>query len=242
MNKSIAILLPATGPYSTYLPSFLSTARKFLLPNTRKHFIVFTDNSNIVPPNPDLTIIPTPHESWPKVVLNKFQYSENTKHIWEQYDYVLLTNVNILFQNTLPESTILPTSTEFSCLTFDWHPKDKYPVERNPELSCYIPHTTPLPHYWQSGFIIAKSPSWKVLSETLHKQILTDTSQNKIAVWHDESYVNHFFQNKTIMPIHINVICPEFLHKPAPAILLDKPSSITSWKQISPTPTTHTNI
>jgi hypothetical protein len=44
----VGILYICTGAYDVFFEGFYHTAEKFLLPNTEKHYFVFTESEKIV--------------------------------------------------------------------------------------------------------------------------------------------------------------------------------------------------
>ena len=206
---TIAIFVGATGQYADYLSKFIDSAEKYLFPKAKKRYIVFTDlKSHAFGEN--VIFVPTEHKQWPWFVMRKFELILAQETLWSDCDYCMLLNVNIEFKKTIPCDHILPDATQdMSCLTFEWHPTHNFPVERRPEYHCYIPKSVKLPAYWQSGFCVATSAVFKTLCTDIVPAMKEDRENGLTAVWHDESYLNHWLVGKKIKTISKNYCMPE---------------------------------
>lgn len=207
--NTVAIFVGSTGPYATYLPPFIKSAEKFLFPWIKKRYIVFTDlkshdfGENVI-------FVPTEHKQWPWFVMRKYEFILEQENLWDDCDYCMLLNVNIEFKKPIPWEHLLPDETQdIACLTFGWHKPHKLPVERRPEYHCCIPKSVKLSDYWQSGFFIATAAVMKTLCSDLAPVMKEDREKGLIAIWHDESYLNHWLIGKKIKLISRDYCMPE---------------------------------
>lgn len=207
--NTVAILVGATGPYANYLPTFINSAEKYLFPDAKKRYIVFTDlKSHDFGEN--VLFVPTEHKQWPWFVLRRYELMLEQERLWADCDYCVILNVNVEFKRPIPGEQLLPTAEhDISCLSFDWHRSSEFPVERRPEYHCYIPKSVKLPAYWQNGFCIATSTVMKTLCAEIAPAVKEDREKGLIAVWHDESYLNHWLVGKKIKTISKDYCMPE---------------------------------
>lgn len=208
-SNTVAIFVGSTGPYATYMPTFINSAEKFLFPGTKKRYIVFTDlkshefGENVI-------FVPTEHKQWPWFVMRRYDFILEQESLWADCDYCMLLNVNVEFKQPIPCEHLLPDETQdIACLTFDWHKPHNLPVERRPEYHCFIPTDVKLSKYWQSGLYVTTTTVFKTLCADIAPAMKEDREKGLIAVWHDESYLNHWLVGKKIKAISKDYCMPE---------------------------------
>ena len=137
-------------------------------------------------------------EEWPFPTLKRFEYFLRAKEDLLKFDYVLFMNGNLIVKKEIYEADIFPQNSEKLFVTL--HPgfysktnKD-FTYDRNPACSAYIPKGEGQ-FYFAGGFNGGLSLDFIKLMEILSDRINEDLSKGVIALWHDESQLNHYMYN-----------------------------------------------
>ena len=192
----IGILYICTGRYSIFWKKFYKYCEKNFLPDTEKHYFVFTDDQKIL--NTRLNRVHAYFqklEPWPFPTLKRFEYFLKAKNELLKFDFVLFMNGNLIVKKKIFERDILPQNDEKLFVTlhpgfYDKTNKD-FTYDRNPDCSAYIPEGE-WKYYFAVGFNGGTSTEFIKLMEILSKNINNDLEKNIIALWHDESQLNRY--------------------------------------------------
>ena len=219
-NKSqnkikIGILYICTGPYIEFFDDFYNSSEKNFLPNCDKHYFVFTDGDNVLfYNNKKVTVIPQHQLEWPHAVLHKFHYFLQVQHLFQNMDYLICFNANLVFKDKITKDEFLPNKAE-NYLIGVKHPlyyqqKDntKFIYDRNQKCKAFIPYGDGKYQY-QSAIFGGRKTEFLELCYKLRNNVEKDYANNIIALWHDESQVNwYYYKNppKTLTP---NYLYPE---------------------------------
>ena len=193
----IAILYICTGKYDVFWNQFYKSCEKHFLPRHTKNYFVFSDTLDANSLKENVTLIKQARMGWPKDTLMRFALFASIQEKLAAYDYIFFCNANTNFvkiiddgflQNEGQPAALIVTKHPF----FYWvtNPKD-YPYERNPKSNAYIPLKKGN-KYVMGGFNGGDASSYIELINTLDKQIADDLSKDIIAIWHDESHLNHY--------------------------------------------------
>jgi len=197
MIKKIAILYIATEKYSIFWKNFFESSEYFLLNNPKyeKHYFVFTNIDNInYKTNKSVQKIYQEALSWPYITLYRFDIFQKAREQLLNMDYIYFFNANMLCTKPIGEE-ILPTKKK--PLVFVQHPgyfdkdRDAFNYERNPNSLAYISPDKGR-YYFMGGLNGGTKAAYLSMIDTLDQQIKKDKSNNIIAIWHDESYLNRY--------------------------------------------------
>ena len=197
--KKVAIIYICTGPYIAYWKNFYDSFESKFLPDWEKHYFVFTDNAEIYQKENARVHykyqMPLP---WPLIALLKFHIALSAENELKQFDFIYISNANIICEQVIKEEDILPRSDKGEHFVFTLHPGYYsckhcyfYPYERDSNSLAYIPYNQGKLYVYgnmeggYTKYYIELLKDWDV-------RIMEDLKNRKIAKWHDESYVNHY--------------------------------------------------
>lgn len=223
---TIAILYIALGKYVMFWDEFYKSATKHFLPNIHKEYFVFTDAKDLKHAhNKDVHIIKEKFKPWPHATLKRFEFFLKIRDQLQKFDYIFFCNANLRILGIIGNE-ILPDE-QHEGLTVVLHPyqslfpKESYSYERNPKSTAYIPHGQGQ-YYFTGGFNGGSSKAFLKMCEVLAKNIQRDEKNHIIAVWHDESHLNHYLLNKKPLILNASYFVPQSFQMPKKIIVLDK--------------------
>jgi hypothetical protein len=203
----IAILYICTGNYSIFWEGFFKTFEERFLPNTEKHYHVFTDsdkiNENICERVYIHELAPLP---WPLVTLLRFHTFLSIEEKLRQYDYCVFFNSNFECEMIITEDEFLPQEENGEEIVVAKHPgyinsfPAFYPLERRKMSKAYVPYNNGK-YYCIGALIGGTSESFLKMSRILRSAIDEDLKNNIIANWHDESHFNRYIIGRTDLKI-----------------------------------------
>lgn len=197
-SNKVAILYIATGRYNIFWEHFYLSAEKLLLINCEKHYFIFTDSSEPLLGESDLhvTRIEQQKMGWPFDTLLRFEIFLGIKDQLKEFDYVFFFNGNTEIVSQIEMADLLPLNDNQK-LVFAHQPhlfhlkKNKYTYDRNPHSLAYIPYDDGN-FYFTGALNGGRVSSYLEMCEVLAKNIREDLANDIIALWHDESHLNHY--------------------------------------------------
>lgn len=194
--KDIAVLYIMTNRYTVFWKDFYKSAEKNFLPHHNKHYFVFTDDEKIPLPE-NATRLKAKYKDFPDVTLKRYEMFLEIEDQLKKYDYVYFFNANALFLQPINEE-IFPS--EKQGLMVVHHPafwKQLYlaTYERNPKSTAYIPYGQEK-YYVQGSFNGGHINAFINMSKECAKNVQLDEQNNIMAIWHDESHLNKYIQDK----------------------------------------------
>lgn len=198
-QNKVGILYICTGKYVMFLENFITSAEKYLLPNSRKEYYIFTDYDFKEYTEDRIHIINQNKLGWPFDTLMRFKLFTNIKDKLQDKDYLFFYNANSVFQDYVLESELLPTA-EDNWLTGVVHsgycnmPVSNLNYEKNPVSTAYVDITgSKVYYYYQGALFGGRTPEMLDLCQELSNNVDTDLAKDLIAIWHDESHLNYYF-------------------------------------------------
>lgn len=199
-NINIAILYIATGRYTIFWEYFYHSAEKNLLPNCKKHYFIFTDSvGELIGENTqNVTKVKQEKLGWPYDTLMRFDMFLSIKDKLQEFDYVYFFNGNTEIIQPISENEFLPNKHEELVFAHQPHMfhlnRNKFTYERNMNSKAYIPFNQG--KYYITGALNGGTASaYLKMCEILSNNIHQDLKNNIIAIWHDESHLNHYLLN-----------------------------------------------
>lgn len=194
-ETSVAILYIAIGQYACFWKGFYVSAERYLLPNTKKEYFIFTDQETLYADKDEsVHIIFQEDLGWPLNTLLRFSFFNSIKDQLRQYDYIFFMNANILINQTITEQEFLPKEEDYLFVLHHafWKAKcDMFPYDRNPKSQAYIPYNSG-DYYITGGLNGGKAEAFLNMSKRLDDLIQQDKKNNVVALWHDESFINKY--------------------------------------------------
>ena len=220
----IAILYICTGNYQMFWKGFYLSTEKYFIPEVNKVYFVFTDAEEIFnEKNSNINKIFQKKLGWPLDTLMRFEMFSTIKNQLKEFDYIFFLNANMRCQ-TLVSNDILPLKEDFLAVKhpgfYNKQEKD-FTYERNPKSMAYIEQGK---YYFMGGFNGGKANEFLSLIDECKKNIHIDLSNGIVAVWHDESHLNHYLLNKNVKILSPSYGYPENWSLPfeKKIIILDK--------------------
>lgn len=197
MDKKIAILYIATGRYTVFWEHFYRSAEKNLLTDCQKHYFIFTDSTQplIGENTANVTRIEQQKLGWPYDTLMRFDMFLSIKDQLQAFDYTYFFNANSEIIKPVSQSEFLPSETEGLLFVHQPHmfhlSPNKFTYERNLNSTAYIPPNQG--QYYVTGALNGgTTQAYLQMCEQLSHNIHQDLQNDVIAVWHDESHLNHY--------------------------------------------------
>lgn len=200
--KKCAILYIATGPYIKFWSDFFNSFENKFLKNYEKHYYVFTDAETFY--NCEQKRVHVLYQSampWPLVTLLKFHIYLKVADELCTFDFVYTTNANIICNQEITEQEIIPDQEKGENYIFTMHPgyiydkqyrhKCYFEYERNPKSLAYVPYNRGK-NYVYGNMWGASGESFVQRIRDFDYRINEDLKKRIIAIWHDESFVNHY--------------------------------------------------
>lgn len=194
--KKVAILYICTEKYVIFWKDFFISYEKYFLPDSEKHYYVYTDSDKIYAENECDRIHKIYQKSlgWPDNTLMRFHIFLGQEKELEQFDYLFFMNANCMCVDYVSEREFLPHKKDLLVVQhpgFYNQPNRKYTYDRNRKSTAYIPYGKGK-YYICGGVNGGKSKAFIRLMKELKENIDIDKKNNQIAVWHDESHINHY--------------------------------------------------
>lgn len=224
-SMKIVILTIATGEYyDKYLSNFIksfSASIKLPNPNDTLDFIVFNDKHNIDCPAEELNNgyvfkIPYKPYNWTLSTLMRF-HAFNSVNL-ERYDYVYFIDVDMLpieeirFEEIQPSYLIGVIHPGFANISKDFNQLPIYyheATEKNPASTAFVDPANQV-IYCQGCFFGGKTQDFVKMSQTIAKNIDKDFEKRIVAMWHDESHLNKYFNQYGYD--NIDLLTPNYAH------------------------------
>ena len=223
---NVGLCIVATGKYISFVKPLLDSAEKYFCPNHTRTYFIFTDSlASADPSNPSVVdqlldcdykdrIVVTYQQrlGWPYDTLKRFSIYNQYSHLFASTDYIFATDADMLFVDVEGDEI-------FGERVATQHPGfekniplwgSEPPYDRNPHSTAYIPHCQGT-YYFAGGFYGGTRAEFIKLVSTLTHNIETDLEQhNYIAIWHDESHLNHYFiENEPTVMLDRSYCYPE---------------------------------
>jgi hypothetical protein len=209
----VAIIFIGTSRYINFLPLYYEKCEENFLVNTDKTYFVFTDGElsntpgNVLPYHLD-------HLDWPYITLNRFQIINTIKEDLKNFDCIVFMDADTLVIDSITEDEFFSDKPLFGvhhpCSYLKMPPHDRPPgaFESDPRSRAYV-DTENFTTYFQGCLWGGKTPEIFELIDQLEENIKQDLNDGIIAVWHDESHLNHYF---TKHPDLVHVLGPEYAY------------------------------
>lgn len=227
---SVAILYICTGKYSVLWEGFYQSFKEHFLKNSKIDYYVFTDAKLLeFENNEDVHKIYQNNLGWPGNTLRRFDIFLTIEKEISKKDFIFFVNANMRCVTDIEEKDFLPLLPEEELVMVKhagYYNQDvgKYPYEKNPESLACVPND--MAKYYVMGSLNGgKSKAYLQLIHTLSENIETDYQKGIIAVWHDESHLNHYLLGrndvKLLPPCYCADVEKEYSFEPK-MVLLNK--------------------
>lgn len=223
----IGILYICTGKYDVFFDGFYQSAEKYLMPETEKHYFVFTESS-IITSSDRIHKIYQERMGWPNDTLMRFHLFLKIEEDLKKMDYLFFFNANYTFIKPISSLELLPEQKDNN-LTGQIHPvayhkkRNNFDYERNPKSTAFIAENEGS-YYFAGGLIGGRTDAFLIMCHVLSSNIDKDKENDFVAVWHDESHINAYFSQLEPKKLHPGYCYPQGWYLPfeQKTVLLDK--------------------
>jgi hypothetical protein len=212
MNLSVIFI--GTGSYLNFLPKWYESCEKYLVPDVKKKYFVFTDGQLSGTPD-NIIVYPQEHLSWPYITLLRFNTILKAKDELVKSHWILFLDADMLVVDEVEEKELFTDKkyigVQHPCHYMNLPPHNKFPgsFETNTKsLSC-ISDKDDTSTYFQGCLWGGKTSEVIPMIEELQKRTDDDLSRNVIATWHDESHMNKFFAERKE---DIHILSPSYAY------------------------------
>lgn len=190
----VAVLSINIGDYVCFWEEFYKTSKLNFLTDCEKEYFVFTDAKKIYGHNKqEVHVYLQEDMGWPFNTMKRFHIFKEIIGDLTDFEYVFFVNANARFVYPLTSKIILPHK-EIVVVEhpgFHFRKKGLAPFESRQESKAYV-SVEKRNVYVQGAFLGGKRDAFINLVQELDELTEIDLRKNIIAVWHDESYLNHY--------------------------------------------------
>lgn len=190
----IAVLSINIGDYVCFWEEFYKTAEANFLIDCDKEYFVFTDVENIYGRGSSKMHIYIQEDlGWPFNTMKRFHFFMSIFENLKNFDYIFYVNANAMFVYPLSSEIILPNKEIITVEHpgFHYRKKQEAPFEGRQVSSAFV-SLEKRKVYVQGAFFGGKREAFFELVKELDELTERDLSRNIIAIWHDESFLNHY--------------------------------------------------
>lgn len=209
----VAILYICTGKYDIFWKAFYESCERFFLPEFSREYFVFTDADKIFAEeiNPNIHKIFQRRLGWPNDTLMRFHLFSTLEQKLKPFDYIFFFNANAEILKPIASFDILPTAEEKLVAAlhpgyYNSKPREFTYESKQKASTAYIPKGKGK-HYFAGGLNGGRAADYLQLIRELKSNIDKDLEKGIIAVWHDESHLNHYLFNRSP-----KILPPAFIH------------------------------
>lgn len=211
--KKVALLYICTGKYYLFWKDFYVSCEKYFLKGCEIHYYVFVDQDSIyAEDNERVHRVLIDAMPWPLITLLRFHIFLRIEKDLQNYDYMFFMNANMQCVNDITEKDILPEKGQELVVTQHAGYLGKKPrfvgsFDRNPCSTAYIPYHVKCDSVI-GALIGGTRDGFLHMSKQLKKNIDKDLQNRVIAMWHDESHLNHYI----ILHNNYKLLSPAFCY------------------------------
>lgn len=204
----ICIITIATGRYIQFVEKLLDSIEDNFLCGSEISCLLFTDN-DVEEVSDNIKISKIEHKTWPEPALKKYNYIHSERKYLKDFDYVYLFDADVYFVDNVGEEVLKD-------LVGVLHPykiledKSVYPYESRKESTAYVDDKD-RDKYYAAAFVGGKSEHFLKMADVISKRVTADEERNIIAVWHDESHLNKYFNENPPFELSPSYMFPEEL-------------------------------
>ena len=213
-NKNVAILYIALGSYICFWKEFYDSFECRFLPEVKKDYYVFTDNSEYFDGClENVHVIEWENLGWPGNTLYRFDMFLSIRELCSKMEYIFFFNSNYICNKNVDLENFAGLNAELMCVAhpgFYGQSNYYFTYDRNKESLAYVPYGEG-ECYVQGCFLGGRPKPFFEMCEKLSNNIHIDEKQGVMAEWHDESHVNKYIIGRDdVMILGPEYAYPEF--------------------------------
>jgi histo-blood group ABO system transferase len=204
----VCIVTIATGRYIQFVEKLLNKVTEHFLTNHDIHCLLFTDN-DMDEVSDNIKVSQIEHKPWPEPALKKYNYIYSEREYLKGFDYVYLFDADIDIVDTVDEEVM----KDLVGVLHPWkilEDKSVYPYEGRKNSTAYVSDSD-RDKYYAAAFTGGKSKNFLKMAEIISARVSEDEGNGIIAVWHDESHLNKYFNENPPVDLPPSYMFPEEL-------------------------------
>ena len=192
-NATVAIIFIGTNKYLNFFPGYYESCEKYLFPELRKQYFIFTDGEIVGDALPDhITVLKIPHKEWPSITLERFHTILLAQEELEEHDWLLFLDADMKVNQEISPEEFFKFGKDYIAVHHPCHYNTGTGTfERRLESEACV--TGDQLSYYQGCLWGGKVSSVIPMMELLRDRVDKDYDNDIIALWHDESHLNKFF-------------------------------------------------
>ena len=204
----ICVITIATGRYIQFVEKLLESIENNFLVGHDISCLLFTDN-DLEEASDNIKVSKIEHKTWPEPALKKYNYIYSEQEYLKQFDYTYLFDADVYFVDKVADEVL-------EDLVGVIHPykvledKSVYPYEARKESTAYVPDVD-RSKYYAAAFAGGKSDKFLEMAKTISERVSEDEKNGIVAVWHDESHLNKYFNENPPKDLSPSYMFPEEL-------------------------------
>jgi histo-blood group ABO system transferase len=186
------LLVVATHRYFQFVDRLCESVRRYFHPTEQTRIVLFTDH----PSAPDGVVrVYQPHLPWPGSTLRRYHTYLQQEAWLGQFDYLFCCDADMCFVDHVgPE--ILGDRVATLHPGFFQVPRQRFSYETRPSSrACIAPDEGHW--YFAGGFNGGRAGAFLETARAVRDMVDDDGRRGLVAVWHDESYLNRVFCDRT---------------------------------------------
>ncbi len=188
----VAILNISIGDYAVFWKDFYLSAKQNFMVDCDREFFIFTDKDNIFGNDQDdVHILYQEDMGWPFNTMKRFHMFRSILDQLEGFDYIFFVNGNALFSYPLTSDLITKNLVVVEHPGMHFVSNNDAPYERRKVSRAYVAKGNEK-KYVQGAFYGGSYARFSEMVIELDNKTEDDLRRGIIAVWHDESFLNHF--------------------------------------------------
>lgn len=191
----VGLCITATNKYVNFAKELVISARKHFLKNCDVSYYIFTNNLLEIHEEKDVKLFQVSHRSWPYSTLMRFNFYKQYFNQMAGNDYLFAIDADMLFVADINEG-ILGNYVGVKHPGFWDKNINQFTYEFN-HLSTACINKKKAKFYFAGGFYGGSKEGFFNIINTCDNNIAIDLSKNFIAIWHDESHLNKFFNENS---------------------------------------------
>lgn len=192
---SLAIIFIGSGKYVNFFPRYYESSMKLFLPDTPKHYYVFTDHTDAASfsGKENVTVIAIPHLPWPQITLRRYAYIASIADRLQRHSHVIFLDADTFVARRVVEAEFFVSERPLFAVRHPAFLHSEGTFERNPASLACVGEADDLSVYVMGGMWGGTTPGILKMSRELDRRIEADRSRGVTAIWHDESHLNKYF-------------------------------------------------
>jgi hypothetical protein len=236
---TIDIVFIGTDKYIDFLPSFYKSVSVNFCTECNKKFHIFTDSNHITLQDYNNSFIHNiKHEKWPYITLKRFEFINQHLSSFKG-DYCFFIDSDMEVVKPFKFSDLKLTKKYIGVM----HPGqltgglDYYKntsLEKDIMSAAYFDPST-LKTYFQGCIWGGTREGFSKIITTLSNAVREDTAKDIVAIWHDETHLNKFFNENydDVDILHSQFAYPEKWQLNCTPVIIHKDKDSSTFKRFS---------